>query len=166
LGVAFGCELLPEDVWEDKMTRFELKAKIARYFSKLTPTKGVIYANVYLLPIINFIGQFYPVPLEVERRIRAALARLILPQAPKVINEQMLFAPYEVGGLPVRVRDFVSEANAAIVRNLGRLYADASMEQGCTEPLEKKYDRHELDPFRSVEIVARACSHARICSLV
>jgi hypothetical protein len=118
LGITFGHELSSEEIWEEKMTRFELKAKIARYFSKLTPTKGAIYANVYLLPIIGFVGQFYTVPLEIEQRVRTALAKLILPQAPKVLNEQILFAPYEVGGLPIRVRDFVSEANAAIIRNL------------------------------------------------
>jgi hypothetical protein len=161
LGITFGHELSPEEIWEEKMTRFELKAKIARYFSKLTPTKGVIYANVYLLPIIGFVGQFYTVPLEIERRVRTSLAKLILPQAPKVLNEQILFASYEVGGLPIRVRDFVSEANAAIIRNLGRMYADASIAAGLLTPLAKSYDRHELDPFRSVEIVISACTHAR-----
>ena len=66
-------------------------------------------------------------PLEIERRIRKALAKLILPQAPPVMSEQLIFAPYNAGGPPVRVRDFVVEANAAIIRNLAKLYAIAQL---------------------------------------
>jgi hypothetical protein len=162
LGITFGHELHPEEVWDEKTTRLELKAKIARYFSKLTPTKAVIYANVYLLPIISFVGQFYPVPHAMERRIRRALAKLILPQAPPVVNEQLLFAPYEYGGPPVRLRDFVLEANAAIIRNLSQLYAQVARMQGQGAPLQQSYDRHSLDPFRSVECVAKMCKVARV----
>ena len=117
LGIVYGCFLTEQDVWNPLVTKIKSRAVAFTSNNRLTPTKRMIYANVYLIPIILFAAQFYPIPDWVVAEVENTVALLVLPKI-KSIPRQFMYVGARFGGPPVKLRDFVAEGKAAILRAL------------------------------------------------
>ena len=117
LGIVFGCFITEQDVWNPLVTKIKSRAVAFTSNNRLTPTKRMIYANVYLVPIILFAAQFYPIPDWVVAEVENTVAVLVLPKI-KSIPRQFMYVGARFGGPPVKLRDFVAEGKAAILRAL------------------------------------------------
>jgi len=154
LGVDFGTKVDQEDIWLKKVQKIERLAKEFATQGKMAPGNRMRYANIYLIPVLLFTAQFYPIPEWVEHRVLAAVAGLTLPKV-KAVPWSIMFADAKFGGLAVKLRDFIAEGKAAIMRTLGPFYM-----RKYDQPLFKRgmpaflVEWHHLHPMCSIAYVA------------
>jgi hypothetical protein len=121
LGVDFGTKVDEHDVWGNRMSKIEKLAKECLTYAQFSPAKRVRYANIYLIPILLFLAQYYPIPMWVENRVIKAIAMLVLPKV-NAIPREFLYTEEACGGPPVPLREFIAEGKAALVRTLRPLF--------------------------------------------
>lgn len=127
LGINYGYSLNADDVWKEPIAKFE--SETAKW-SKLVSTIStrILIANVFLIPILMFVGQFYILSKIASQKIKRILLRFLTP---------MLFIPlYVLNNLedllnfPKQVNDFVQTNVAAILR--------------CTRNFPDRRDSHHM----------------------
>ena len=151
LGIDFGTKVDEEDIWLKKVKKVELLAAECGKHGMMSPGKRMRYANVYLIPILLFTAQFYPFPEWVVKRIEKAIGLLTLPKIKAVPLEFMYSAP-EHGGMQYKLRDFVAEGKAALMRTVGSLFISKYM--ASLEVPAFLMEWHYLHPMCGIAYVA------------
>ena len=128
LGIPFGCLITEQDIWEAKVEKIKARAEEFTKCNRLSPIKRMIYANTYLVPIVLFTAQLYPIPEWVASKVEEIVAKLVFPKTNSVPRE-FLYADSKFGGPPVKLREFVAEGKASILRVVTEMY------QVCFKPV-------------------------------
>ena len=78
LGIAFG-EVTTKDIYDKTLTKFRKRLRsYSPIFRSVSIQRRTLLANVFLLSLFSYVGQFYVVPPDVYREVKEGLRRLVI----------------------------------------------------------------------------------------
>ena len=78
LGIAFG-EVTTKDIYDKALTKFRKRLRsYSPIFRSVSIQRRTLLANVFLLSLFSYVGQFYVVPPDVYREVKEGLRRLVI----------------------------------------------------------------------------------------
>ena len=81
LGIAFG-EVTTRDIYDKALTKFRKRLRsYSPIFKSVSIQRRTLLANVFLLSLFSYVGQFYVVPPDVYLEVKEGLRRLVIPFA-------------------------------------------------------------------------------------
>jgi hypothetical protein len=145
LGMRYGRDLLPSaHVWDPITVKAEGMAANAKRYAKLSPSRAIVYANVFTLSLFSHVAQFSIAPTCIIKRVDALLRRLCTPAMRAIALEQLYLQPGDGGPTPTLQRFEASNAAAAI-----RCLLPIWREMGYEGP-PQQYDLHPHDSFSAL----------------
>ena len=81
LGISFG-EVSTTDIYQKALTKFRLRLlSYTPIFKAISLARRTLLANVFLLSLFTYVGQFYVVPPGVYQEVKEGLRKLVIPFA-------------------------------------------------------------------------------------
>jgi ribonuclease HI len=119
LGTPFGPYVTPDTAYAKPMEKLEKRCVLFRRALKpMSVQNRIVVVNVFILPLLSFVNQFFLMPDSIYKRVRALIKRCTTPYHGSAWPYCQLVAPLSEIGFRTPVRDPWIENVVALLRNV------------------------------------------------